>query len=124
MREQLCKARIDRVLKKEEGYTFGELLTQIRKAHRLSRDDVSSDLRIAPLHLFYLEHDRSKKPVPVEELKLLAEYYGVDFDMLKAKMISQHYEVECPKPTKIVQMKNPANSCGRTIEGKPTFNWK
>jgi len=85
-REYILASKKERLLEEKERYTFPEFLRALRFNLAISRRQVVEEIGgISDMRLFYLEHGRFTKKVLSHEIRLLADYYDIDADMLMQK---------------------------------------
>lgn len=87
-REEISQFKINRVIQEEGKYSFPEFLKLLRRMYGMQRKYVSEDTGIAETRLFYLENGRFKRRLGTDELVILADYYGIDCELLKNKVDS------------------------------------
>lgn len=86
-REALVKFKVSQLIENESKYDFPEFLLLVRKLHNLNRRVVAKDTGISHTHLFYLETGFFMKPPKTEIYLILAQYYGIPEELLKAKVL-------------------------------------
>ena len=77
--------RLKEIIDNHQKYDFGIFLELIRKVLGLKRKEVCEVLKISQTHLFNLERGYYFMPPNPVDILMLAEFYGVDAQLLKDK---------------------------------------
>lgn len=88
LREEFAQVRIKNIMDKESEFDFPEFVRCIRKSLSLSRKEMSKEMGIHEMKLYYLEFGKFKRMPELWILTSLADYFGMPKEILihKAKM--------------------------------------
>lgn len=84
-REDITKFRIQRVLECHENYKFPEFMKMLRRMHGMQRRCVCDDTGISEHRLYYLENGCFRRRLGSDEVRVLSDFYGVDYKIMKKK---------------------------------------
>lgn len=76
------RTALDKLESDYKRFTFPAFLSRLRGIYSISRITVSSETTIAYQRIFYLECGGYRYRVLLEELNILADYYGVKKEIL------------------------------------------
>lgn len=82
---QLIRDRLDEVLVKRLVYNFPKLLKELRGAFGATRISVCRDLSFDYMRMFALENGTFGSYIREREIRIIAEYYGIDKNFLMEK---------------------------------------
>lgn len=85
LKEEKYKQKLSSLLKRQTKFDFSEFLCHLRNITGTQREFVSHDIGLPSSRLAKLEKGEFIKPVKTWELKLVADYYGVEYELLKDK---------------------------------------
>ena len=86
--EEIKKLKLQKLMENHKAHDFPEFLALIRHIWGFTRKSVCVEVGISETRMLFLEQGRFKKLVPTHELKIISDYYGIDYDILleKAKL--------------------------------------
>jgi transcriptional regulator with XRE-family HTH domain len=88
-RWEIVQWRINKIFSERSKYSFPALLEMLRRVQGLSRKQVEIELGFDEARLFYLEKGDYNREISVGEIRLIADYYGLDAQELYE--MSQEY---------------------------------
>jgi transcriptional regulator with XRE-family HTH domain len=82
MRSEIVEWKIQKIFSERERHSFPALLGMLRRVQGITRKTMEEELGINETRLFYLEQGEHSREIPAAEIKLIADYYGVDAQAL------------------------------------------
>lgn len=82
---QSIKENLELVIKDHQSKCLAQFLRDLRECFGMTRRAVCQDLDMTDMRLFWLENGLMRKTVYEEEIRKLAEYYGVDYEIMFQK---------------------------------------
>lgn len=83
--EERIKVKLKKLLDKQQVMQFPELLKGLRLAYGQSRRNVCTDLKFSEMRMFCLENGTFRRPVMINEIEMISNYYNFDSTILKTK---------------------------------------
>lgn len=98
LREKIANHRVQDAISREKYFYFPDFIKMIRKSLGLTQRSVSEQAKINEKRLFRIESLNFFLEPSEQELKTLAEYYGIPDDLLIKKL--KEYKMPLYKPAK------------------------
>ena len=98
LREKIANHRVKDAIEREKFFYFPEFMKSIRKSLGLTQKAVSEQTKINDKRFFRIESLNFFLEPSDDEIKTLAEYYGVPTELLLKKL--KEYKMPLYKPPK------------------------
>ena len=85
LHDEILEVRIKHFVEHQKEFDFPKFLTGLRNTMGITRRQMSSDLGIHEMKLFYLEAGKFKKFPPAVLLSMIANYCGIPEHLLMSK---------------------------------------
>ena len=83
--EDRIKFNLKKLLDRQELMEFPQFLQGLRNAYGQSRRNVCKDLKFSEMRMYCLENGTFRIPMQKEEIDLIADYYGVESEVMEKK---------------------------------------
>lgn len=112
--QEITKNRIADIVNNHAEYNFPQYLRALRESLGIPRMQAAKQTGIQPLRLYFLEWGRFlRDPLP-EEIRILAEFYGIRYktllrksnDFVRSSLISKNYKRRIQRIPKKAALEN------------------
>lgn len=93
-RINIIQNRIEKIIKNENNYNFGELLKALRVSFGLARRHIENDLSINSNHIYCWEENLKNKIPDEKVVATLAQYYDCPVSILMQKAKKRYPNME------------------------------